>query len=88
MCGGDPALVKYFYDWIAKTMQPPDEPAGSALVLRGEKGTGKGTIGHFLRDCLETPILCQAPQHNAGHGDVNPGFIRPGEALIAFTQSA
>ncbi|SFN11679.1 hypothetical protein SAMN05421863_11067 [Nitrosomonas communis] len=41
-----------------------------------------------LRNCLESPILCQAPQHNAGHGDINPGFIRPGEALIAFTQSA
>lgn len=49
ICAGDSALIEYFYDWLAYTMQHPDRPAGSALVLRGEKGTGKGTIGHFLR---------------------------------------
>lgn len=49
ICANDPVLVKYFYDWVAYTMQYPDRPAGTALVLRGEKGTGKGIIGHFLR---------------------------------------
>jgi hypothetical protein len=49
ICANDPALIEYFYNWIAYTMQYPDRPAGTALVLRGEKGTGKGLIGHFLR---------------------------------------
>jgi len=49
ICTNDSALIEYFYDWIAYTMQYPHKPAGTALVLRGEKGTGKGTIGHFLR---------------------------------------
>lgn len=49
VCKGNPELIKYFYDWTAYTFQNPDKPAGSALVLRGEKGCGKGTIGHFLR---------------------------------------
>ena len=49
ICAGDSALIEYFYNWIAYTMQQPDQPAGTALILRGNKGTGKGTIGHFLR---------------------------------------
>jgi len=48
ICGGDDVLIDYVYDWIAYTVQNPDKPAGSALVCRGEKGSGKGTIGHFL----------------------------------------
>ena len=50
ICGNDYRLIEYFYNWIAYTFQYPDRPAGAALVLRGEKGTGKGTIGHFLRE--------------------------------------
>ncbi|SFI39800.1 DUF5906 domain-containing protein [Nitrosomonas sp. Nm34] len=49
ICGNDPVSIEYFYNWIACTMQYPNKPIGSAIVLRGEKGTGKGTIGHFLR---------------------------------------
>ena len=30
-------------------MQRPEVPVGAALVLRGEKGSGKGILGHFLR---------------------------------------
>lgn len=49
VCGGDPELYEYLICWIAYTFQNPDKPAGSAIVLRGEKGCGKGTLGHFLR---------------------------------------
>lgn len=48
ICNGDYALIAYFYNWIAYTFQHPDKPAGAAVVARGEKGTGKGTIGHLL----------------------------------------
>ena len=47
-CKGDPALSKYLLNWIAYTLQYPDKPAGAAIVLRGEKGTGKGLLGNFL----------------------------------------
>jgi hypothetical protein len=50
ICAGDAELIKYVYDWIAYTFQNPDKPAGAALVLRGEQGTGKGSIAHFLSD--------------------------------------
>ncbi|HEY8097748.1 MAG TPA: primase-helicase family protein, partial [Methylobacter sp.] len=48
VCAGHQDLYGYMLKWIAYTIQNPDKPAGAALVLRGEKGSGKGTIGHFL----------------------------------------
>lgn len=48
ICNKNPELIKYFYDWCAYTFQNPDKPAGTAIVCRGEKGSGKGTIGNFL----------------------------------------
>jgi hypothetical protein len=49
MCKGIPELYTYFYNWIAYTFQHPDKPAGAAVVFPGEKGTGKGLMGHFLK---------------------------------------
>ncbi len=48
VCDGNPELIEYFYNWCAYTLQNPAKPAGAALVLRGEKGAGKGILGHFL----------------------------------------
>lgn len=47
-CKGDSKLSEYLLNWIAYTLQYPDKPAGTAIVLRGEKGTGKGLLGTFL----------------------------------------
>ena len=49
VCSGNADLYDYFIRWIAYTMQNPDKQAGVAIVLRGEKGTGKSIVGHFLR---------------------------------------
>lgn len=50
VCAGNEDLYDYFIKWTAYTIQNPNKPAGAAIVLRGEKGSGKGTIGHFLKD--------------------------------------
>ena len=50
VCGGNATLYHYLYKWIAYTFQCPDKPAGAAIVLRGEKGSGKGTLGSMLKD--------------------------------------
>lgn len=50
ICGGNQKLFKYFLNWVAYTLQYPHKPAGAALILRGEKGSGKGILGHFLRN--------------------------------------
>ncbi len=49
ICDSKPELYIYLLKWIAFGIQYPDQPAGSAVVLRGKKGSGKGTVGHFLR---------------------------------------
>jgi hypothetical protein len=49
ICQHNQELIDYFYDWVAYGFQLPHKPVKSALVLRGEKGSGKSIIGHFLR---------------------------------------
>ncbi|MDP2903647.1 MAG: hypothetical protein Q8N96_11165 [Methylovulum sp.] len=49
VCDDDKKLFQYLIRWMAYTFQFPDKPAGTAIILRGEKGCGKGTLGHFLR---------------------------------------
>lgn len=49
ICDGKQELIDYFYNWQAYTLQKPHEPAMAACVVRGEKGTGKGILGHFIR---------------------------------------
>jgi hypothetical protein len=42
----------------------------------------------ILRSCLEIPLSRQAIQHQACHGDVNPGFVSTCETFIAFAETA
>ena len=48
ICGGDPSLNTYVIGWLARMVQKPSERAEVALVLKGLKGVGKGTLGHWL----------------------------------------
>ena len=48
LCDQDPILIEYFYNWVAYTFQNPDKQAKTAMVFRGEKGSGKGTIAKLL----------------------------------------
>jgi hypothetical protein len=48
ICGGDEVLFAYVLGWLARMVQHPDQPGEVALVLRGKKGAGKGTLGNWL----------------------------------------
>lgn len=48
ICRDNKVLTEYVFNWIAFTYQHPEIPARVALVVRGKKGCGKGTLGHFL----------------------------------------
>jgi hypothetical protein len=41
ICGGNEEHYGYLYNWMARAVQQPGEPGEVALVLRGERGTGK-----------------------------------------------
>ena len=48
IAGGNAEFAEYVLRWIAWAIQNPDQQAEVALVLIGEKGTGKGTLGRCL----------------------------------------
>lgn len=52
ICGGNMRLFKYVMTWLAHMMQEPDKKPGTALVLRGLKGIGKGIFVDALRPIL------------------------------------
>jgi hypothetical protein len=49
VCDDQPELYDYLYKWMAYIFQHPDKPAGSAIVLRGLEGAGKGILGSFIQ---------------------------------------
>ena len=44
ICDGDPELIEYVWNWLAFLVQRPGDRHEVALVMKGGKGTGKGTL--------------------------------------------
>jgi hypothetical protein len=44
LCGGDDELHAFVLDWVADIIQDPMNPKGTAIVMHGKEGTGKGTF--------------------------------------------
>lgn len=44
VCAGDRELAAYIWGWLAHGIQHPEKQAEVALVMRGKRGTGKGTL--------------------------------------------
>ena len=44
LCGGNELLSEYVLNWIARMYQYPNDRGHTALVFKGEQGTGKGII--------------------------------------------
>jgi hypothetical protein len=42
ICGGNQVLYDWVFDWMADGVQNPAHRPGTAIVLRGRQGTGKG----------------------------------------------
>ena len=48
LCDWDWECHEYVLDWIAYYLQTPWKPAEVAIVFKGDKGCGKGTLGRAL----------------------------------------
>jgi len=48
VCGGDVELAEFVWDWAADLVQRPGQKCGVALMLRGDKGTGKSVFSNVL----------------------------------------
>ena len=49
VAAGDQVSSSYILNWIAWAIQNPDQPAEVALVLRGGRGSGKGTLARAIK---------------------------------------
>ena len=49
ICSGDEESYEYVLNWLANMFKHPNVPGQTALVLRGAKGSGKSTLGDFVR---------------------------------------
>lgn len=48
VCSGNEEHYQYALNWIANMCQNPNKPGGTAFIVRGRKGTGKGLMGRLL----------------------------------------
>jgi hypothetical protein len=46
ICANDPALLEYLLNWMARTVQRPQELGQIAVVLQGARGTGKSLFAN------------------------------------------
>lgn len=48
ICNNDELHYNWVLDWLADLIQNPSDPKGTALVLKGDEGTGKGTLANTM----------------------------------------
>lgn len=62
ICSGVEHDFDYLIRWLAHILQKPAEKPGVAIVLRGEKGTGKDTLGEYMGEILQHLYFMVADQ--------------------------
>ena len=50
ICDNNEENYHYLINWLAYCVQYPERQGGVAVVCRGEKGTGKGTLGRMMKE--------------------------------------
>lgn len=87
LCAGDEESYEYVMNWLAYLFQRPGQVAEVALVFRGEKGTGKGTLGRAVATiCGRHGIQLTNPEHLTGRFNLHLKdciFLFPDEAFWA-----
>lgn len=67
LCSGNQKHADYVMNWLAYMVQHPSKPAEVALCFRGDKGTGKGTLGRAVKDLAGPQGLhIASPEHLTG----------------------
>lgn len=92
VCDSDPELFKYVFGWMAHIVQKPRERLGTAIVLRGRRGTGKSKVGEVLGS-LFSPHYFQVDDARYVTGNFNAHMmgcllLQSDEAVWAGDKSA
>lgn len=67
VCAGRYELFKFVWLWMAHLVQRPGEKPGTAIVLRGQGGTGKSSFGRILeRLCAPHSLTLADQEHVTG----------------------
>ncbi|MBW7832112.1 MAG: PriCT-2 domain-containing protein [Simplicispira suum] len=68
ICGGDTLAAEYLMNWMAFAVQHPEKPAEVAVVLQGNRGTGKGKFANAMTTLFghHATTVTQA-SHLTGH---------------------
>jgi hypothetical protein len=68
LCDGSTDLCRYVMAWFANIFQTPRTKPGIALVIRGERGTGKSIVGKIVGSLLGSCYVTAASaRHVIGH---------------------
>lgn len=68
ICGGNPVYYDYLIKWMARAVQQPASPGEVAIVVRGGKGAGKGTVAKVFGRLFGRHYLQVAnPSHLVGN---------------------
>lgn len=63
----DDKIFEYIISWLADLVQHPERKPGTSLVLKGNKGTGKGTFVKYLQKIFGKHFLqISNPSHLVG----------------------
>lgn len=67
LCSSKQELFDYVMNWLAFAVQHPDKRAEVVLVMKGKKGTGKGTLGNTMSKLFgQHSLQISSSQHLVG----------------------
>jgi hypothetical protein len=87
ICNCDVECVEYLYNWIARCLQYPEKTGQVAVALKGEKGSGKGTVCNFINSIFgQHGLQITNAKHLVGHFNAHLAdccFLFADEAFFA-----
>lgn len=87
LCDNDAAVQKYVLDWLAQMFQQPAVKIGTALLLKGEEGTGKNRLTDLIGNMVgDAKFLQTANPATSLYGRFTQ--LREGRVFIVINEAS
>lgn len=85
LCNHDEAAYEYVLDWIAQMFQEPATKIGTAIIMKGQQGCGKGSLYKVLRRMMGGGLAAETANPL---GDVfgSHGNLHIGKILVSIDE--